>query len=518
MCCCCVRVQDGWHHAQVRCAGPAELFAARSREQSIPQRSHGQKDFLPDGSRTQEEKLQICRAEQWELLTEERVERLGSLGRGVWKPEEELVELTLPAGKFWQNMGFTEGGRQCLLPEEAVYLLECGSIQLFYRDLPMSVQEAYQKLLSAGRVRLLHYQVYSHLKRLGYIVTRFDPSSIQLPYERQINLERRAGSSRKRKRSPTRPRLETQNESDTSGSNSREESNSSKPKRPPYPEPVTSCAPNPITVEPDVLENIKVEKKAKNTSPLQTKETDCDEETVKSPRDYRWDFSKISFPNCANDQPCLNLPDPEPALLPDNVVGRQVDISPWMRRLNLRPEKFSRREQEQWDWEQKYKVSINVDPKVKKCSNWREYKKVLEEREHQRHRERPAHLWASTVRPLLTPGRVTSTASVLEQLTVIGQSTLLEDGKRLQDSQDNPQIDFNLFQADGNSEYKKSKPGKPCAYLCVRSFDEPIPTLRAMKSLAHQSGDVPVVFALVDCGEIAFYTFKDLQLPVDIYP
>lgn len=30
-------------------------------------------------------------------------------------------------GKFWHTMGFTERGKQCLLPEEALYLQECVS-------------------------------------------------------------------------------------------------------------------------------------------------------------------------------------------------------------------------------------------------------------------------------------------------------------------------------------------------------------------------------------------------------
>ncbi|XP_040291635.1 tRNA-splicing endonuclease subunit Sen54 [Bufo bufo] len=496
---------------------PAELFAVRSREQSLPQRSHGQKDFLPNGSQIQDEKLQVCRAEQWELLAEERVERLGSLGRGVWKPEEELVELTLPAGKFWQTMGHTEDGRQCLLPEEAVYLLECGTIQVFYRDLQLSVQEAYERLFSSGPISLLHYQVYSHLKRLGYIVTRFDPSSIQLPYERQINLESHAASNRKRKRS-TRACPGAQNELETSGSNGKDESKTSKPKISHDPETAASFTPEPMTLEPVVSENANIDDEPKNNNNEKTVPEELKDLKAPMKSQRRWDFSKICFPNCAYDHPCLQLPDPEPAFLPDNVSGRQVDISPWLRKLNLRPEKFSRREQEQLDWERKYKISINTDPKIKKCSNWSEYKTLLQERERQSHRERPPHLWSSTVRPLLTPGHVKSTACVLEQITVITQSTLLEDGKRLQDAQNTPQIHFNLYQADGNSEFKKSKPGKPYAYLCVRSFDEQIPSLRTMKSLAYRSGDVPVVFALVDCGEIAFYTFKDLQLPVDVYP
>lgn len=52
----------------------AELVGARGRK--APQGPRGQKDFIPDGSAEQAEKLRRCREEQWELLSEERVERL----------------------------------------------------------------------------------------------------------------------------------------------------------------------------------------------------------------------------------------------------------------------------------------------------------------------------------------------------------------------------------------------------------------------------------------------------------
>uniref|UniRef100_A0A670XTB1 tRNA splicing endonuclease subunit 54 n=1 Tax=Pseudonaja textilis TaxID=8673 RepID=A0A670XTB1_PSETE len=84
---------------------------------------------------------------------------LGNLVKAEWKPQEGIVELKSPAGKFWHTMGFTQHGKQCLLPEEALYLLECGSLQLFYKDLPLSVQEAYEELLSPKSVSLLKYQV-----------------------------------------------------------------------------------------------------------------------------------------------------------------------------------------------------------------------------------------------------------------------------------------------------------------------------------------------------------------------
>lgn len=55
---------------------PEELLAARTRDHKIPQRSHGQKNFIPDGSEEQAEKLHQCRDEHWQLLREQRVERL----------------------------------------------------------------------------------------------------------------------------------------------------------------------------------------------------------------------------------------------------------------------------------------------------------------------------------------------------------------------------------------------------------------------------------------------------------
>ncbi|KAM4692451.1 tRNA-splicing endonuclease subunit Sen54 [Rhinophrynus dorsalis] len=528
---------------------PAELFAARNREKTLPQRTHGQKDFLPDGSEAQIEKLRVCREEQWELLREERVERLGSLVRGIWRPKEALVELTSPAGKFWQTMGFTEQGKQCLLPEEAVYLLECGSVQLFYRDQPLSVQEAYERLLTDHTIPVLRYQVYSHLKRLGYIVTRFNPSSIQSNYQRQLNLES-CRSRRKRKRSSS-PRYKSKIKQDSRRHTEEKESHLTVDES-------ISCSGNESTAskrdvascEQDIKQDLQSDNQLKSRDHhaavqslsqfigdqsehmhLQTDDqsekrelqlVDQSENTVtpRGSKTSRWDFTKILFPNCATDQPCTLLPEPEPALLPQNVTGREVDISCWLRKLNLRPDKMSRREQEQWDWERKYKSSVNADPKVKKCSNWREYKVLLQEREQQSKRERPPHLWASTVTPLLRPGHVYSTASVLEQITVMKTSHLLDGAESRLQSRDQigPQIHFNVYQADGVAEFKKSKPGKPYIRLCVRRSDEQIPSLRVVKMLAYQSGDVPVVFAIVHNGEVAFYSFKDFQLPVDVYP
>lgn len=54
-------------------------------------------------------------------------------------------------------------------------------------------------------------------------------------------------------------------------------------------------------------------------------------------------------------------------------------------------------------------------------------------------------------------------------------------------------------------------------FFSLCSFDEQIPSLRALKQVTYLSGDVPLVFALVDHGEITFYSLKEFKLPVDVY-
>ncbi|XP_027751427.1 tRNA-splicing endonuclease subunit Sen54-like [Empidonax traillii] len=92
-----------------------------------PRCPRGQKDFFPDGSARQAERLRRCCEEQWWALSEERLERPGNRVKAEWKPGQGIVELLSPAGKFWHTMGFSERGKQCLQPEEALYLLECVS-------------------------------------------------------------------------------------------------------------------------------------------------------------------------------------------------------------------------------------------------------------------------------------------------------------------------------------------------------------------------------------------------------
>ncbi|XP_059684368.1 tRNA-splicing endonuclease subunit Sen54 [Gavia stellata] len=509
---------------------PMEPGGSRRPSRRAPQRPHGQKDFIPDGSAEQAEKLRLCREEQWQLLSQEPVERLGRLVKAEWKPGQGIVELQSPAGKFWHTMGFTERGKQCLLPEEALYLLECGSVQLFYRDLPLSIQEAYEILLSQEAMSLPHYQVFSHLKQLGYVVLRFDPSTVLSPYERQLNLESHCQSSgkhhRKRRRSSS-PRLHEKKhkvsedlpEAEGTSKKAGDDCGDS------------ICLPmdadaKPLSEQPKESDAAGGEGESDpvpldtgqkdSLSPSRGRPGDLKESTTGT-RAPRWDFTTIILPNVAPDQPCTHLPSPDNGLLPENVPGREVDAASWCARINQKQEKLSRKEREQRERESRYKSSVNADREVRCCSSWQEYKALLERRSQQRIWRRPPHLWDQAVTPLLWPDEATSSAALLQQISVLQPSHILDGASRLQEDPDSMKIDFNVYQADAVAKFKKTNPGKPYVRMCVRSFDEQIPSLRALKQVTYQSGDVPVVFALVDHGEIAFYSLKEFKLPVDVY-
>ncbi|XP_028842803.1 tRNA-splicing endonuclease subunit Sen54 isoform X1 [Denticeps clupeoides] len=502
---------------------PSELFGARTRSNKIPVR--GQKEFSRSDSEKQKERLQQSLEEHWALIAEERVERLGSLVKGLWIPGERVVELQSPAGKFWHTMGYADQGKQFLLPEEALYLMECGDLQVFFHDLPLSIQEGYKTLLSPESVTLQQYQVFGHLKRLGYAVSRFDPSALPTHYEMQINLPQKNDKhSRHLKRKLDHSVTPTPRHSEEQSLSKRmiEE----KPETEAIPG-LAGLRPAP-SVSPEFsggqgMDLDEPAERSRGTSWwMKEAVEECpgvsdSENTSTVPR---WDFSSISFPDLGSSMARRSQPlvSPDPELLPGALKVGECDISPWLRRLNLHKEKLMWKERERLRNQQRYKRDINADPEVRKCKKWNEYLELLEKRRRHRsssRRSKPAHLWAQEVKPLTHPGDSSSHGDLLKKISVIPSSRLLDEASRLSGDL-KWRISFNIYQPDMVSEYKKSNPGTPYTRICVCSFDGPVPDLQAIKQLTYQSGNSPVTFAVVDHGDISFYSFKDFQLPVDV--
>lgn len=122
----------------------------------------------------------------------------------------------------------------------------------------------------------------------------------------------------------------------------------------------------------------------------------------------RWDFSTISFPDLGSRSRSARLESPDPSLLPGALEVGDCHVTPWLRRLNMKEERLSRRERERQRDRDRYHRDMNSDPKVRDCRNWAEYIKLMEERKRRQQKQRPAHLWEREVTPLIQPGQCTS--------------------------------------------------------------------------------------------------------------
>ncbi|KAA8650933.1 tRNA-splicing endonuclease subunit SEN54 family protein [Aspergillus tanneri] len=103
-------------------------------------------------------------------------------------PSESCVCIPNPKGQFFKTLGRTDRwNRVWLLPEEALYLLERGSLDIRWpsslagcndeceaegSSIPMSLQAAYSCFIGCGGLTMERFSVYTGLKRLGYSVIR----------------------------------------------------------------------------------------------------------------------------------------------------------------------------------------------------------------------------------------------------------------------------------------------------------------------------------------------------------
>ncbi|KAI5475801.1 hypothetical protein MNV49_000812 [Pseudohyphozyma bogoriensis] len=182
----------------------AKLAKASSDEPKaipfIPKR--GEKDFEPippsDIPLTGNEAL--LSQHQLNTLNESRTALFAALASGsrqhssknynsfTWRPEVDGGRATCDAGQATYGIHFLTVGRYDvdrkrieLMPEEALYLAERGALELWSEKVdeegklsrvPMSVQQAWSEIMGHDELTLERFQVYSHLKRLGYVVVR----------------------------------------------------------------------------------------------------------------------------------------------------------------------------------------------------------------------------------------------------------------------------------------------------------------------------------------------------------
>jgi tRNA-splicing endonuclease subunit Sen54 len=161
----------------------------------IPKR--GEKDFEPTGFGGQSKLLERSRQAMYQAVSGSRTVGSRSLVRATWNPHTRRARIHDVQGKIFETVGVirrtpttdstgktvTQATNE-LLPEEALFLAERGSLQIYTQAedsdalAPMSLQQAFAALMLASDeaadepLTREAYLIYAHLKRLGYVVQR----------------------------------------------------------------------------------------------------------------------------------------------------------------------------------------------------------------------------------------------------------------------------------------------------------------------------------------------------------
>ncbi|KAL4752041.1 hypothetical protein BDW72DRAFT_202620 [Aspergillus terricola var. indicus] len=195
-------------------------FVTDSTELSLPKR--GEKDFEPNPTLFQADILSASRQAMHNALAYPRLHHPRNSIIGVYAPNgpappaasktldtiaedipaekaapnsvgahvspDSCVYVTNPKGQHFKSLGQADRwGRVWLLPEEALYLLERGSVDIRWpccavgagdedniedSGIPMSLQAAYACLMGRGGLTMERFSVFTGLRRLGYAVIR----------------------------------------------------------------------------------------------------------------------------------------------------------------------------------------------------------------------------------------------------------------------------------------------------------------------------------------------------------
>ncbi|KAK3069033.1 tRNA-splicing endonuclease subunit sen54 [Teratosphaeriaceae sp. CCFEE 6253] len=174
------------------------LGSATGDDVKIPKR--GEKDFEPHATALQSNTLAASRQAMHNALSFQRVHPPKQSAQATFHPESSMAYAYNPKGSpLYVRMGQVmpkgedplgddglRGQRMWFLPEEVIYLIERGTIDLRWpvteededgEGLPMSLQAAYAMFLGeqqtmGGGLTFERYSVYSGLKRAGYTVLR----------------------------------------------------------------------------------------------------------------------------------------------------------------------------------------------------------------------------------------------------------------------------------------------------------------------------------------------------------
>ncbi|KAK7511649.1 tRNA splicing endonuclease-like protein subunit, partial [Phyllosticta citriasiana] len=157
-------------------------FITENGASGLPKR--GEKDFEPHSTSLQASALEASRLAMHAAISTTRIHNPKNHVLATYDPASNMTFVESIKGQAFRTVGKYVDGKMALFPEEMLYLLERGSLDVRWpptedeaEGLPMSLQGAYATCLGmeeafGGNLSMERYVVYAGLKRAGYIVTR----------------------------------------------------------------------------------------------------------------------------------------------------------------------------------------------------------------------------------------------------------------------------------------------------------------------------------------------------------
>ena len=416
-----------------------------------------------------------------------KVRKLANLGLAEWIPELNVAKI-IEQGKFMQTFGFShELGFHALYPEEALFLLDVGDIELKYKEALLSLQDAIMILATVqpggSLCTLDEYSVYSHLCRMGYRVQRyFGPEcDDELLPSSDEKMPSKRGSNRSSLNSDCkRPKMNFDEEMESSSLNDSPEISKS------------------VEITNDINRGWWT---SEDTEIVSTDSTSC----LNS-------FKRLCIPNLGGqDSSTMVLPEIEQFLLPKNTCSWHYEVEEiWHQRLK----KDSRSETQVNTYS--FPKHINYSQINSQAKNWSHFKDLLQ----QAMGERKATLFSlcdqmhsGDLKPLVHPSNCKNIKLIHEQLQIFQEPLKSRTDVK---HNENYFIRFNVFKADTEKPFRKTRPGKPMIRVCVVTPSNEIPDYATITELNAGSDGVPVKIALVDSGRNFFLGFDDIDIPIDL--
>lgn len=144
------------------------------RKLTLPRRGKKDSILVPQElSEAQHVLVEKRRAALRKATAAPRVARTKTLATADWHPDTCMAHVTAARGNAMQSMGVFKDGVQMLYPEEALFLVDRGGLDLCVDGLPASVQRAWAIAMRAkNALSFEEYLAFAHLRRAGYVVRR----------------------------------------------------------------------------------------------------------------------------------------------------------------------------------------------------------------------------------------------------------------------------------------------------------------------------------------------------------